>query len=1265
MKRSVLLSALVLAAAASGPSRADPSGLLFYVSGDHGLTADVAGGEAAPNFADKIKVVPGGPAGPYIQADGDQVLSWKAPGNVYAQRGTLAFLWRARDPLGRGQFPIFRVGYGDHSSWDMVWLRIDWNGHGFDAFVTDDNLARTRVSWTVPEIPKADRWIPIAFSWDQTKGIRLYVDGRLVARKDEPGVWDAALDQFGPNSRVISPHQVQSAYQYRRGGDIDEIRIYDRMLDDRAVAELAKGKAPEIAAAPARDLSDPATRAEWLMRWGWNRRGDPPPYLADAQTRIRKVEFTDARDLKERMTNANDGIAETTWPGVYNRSRLPGRHDYFELPDWNVYVQGGKSITFTLPDEPWNRIEFQGAAYGSLTFVPPGGAEQRLAERPKGQERTFHALPELRGGKLRFDNVVQETPIQEIAAYDVTAGGEPQGARKLSYTIRASARTDYPSLSDLRAYIAGRYAPDERATVAALPENAPMAPRSGPRAGALPIVHVLIPADFRDVAPKGAVGHYSYGWENMSEGLDGIAIDLPPLKVKPTHGGLFPLNIQIKDPIWPARNLMDVSVSVKPGEARTLWLDTRDRLLPNGKSLWLTIAGAGGDFGPEALDGTRIRLVFKPRAQALPEHIADRWAEVRDNLAWLVEEHTNTRRLSRFARLEADFTDLFRADPDHQLGRLYWAEINPEQGWPAFEQPKPPAGVPLWAFRQVEDLKLVRNYVNWWIDERQVAFGDFGGGISDDDDLTQQWPPLALMGVDPDKIQASLLKLVDAAYANGMITNGLGTIKTDELHSYEEGLNAQSEAMYLAWGDPKTVERLMGTARNYWRITATNAAGHTHIASSLFSGTDTVREGPWRWSKPYSYLILHPGLMLAEFNGDPRTKQLIIALAHSHLAHGERKPDGSWSFPADIAADTDEARGELGSKVQGGTMPLQLFWAAYRWTGDPAFLRPLQAQIGKDGLDVLADINENSLDVLGERAAWGPRLIAAAGAPKASNFDRYAAWEASGDKRWLEDLYAREIQTDSQRMYMVTEGHWWSDRVELFSDLLQRSRLGGMALRRNQIVPGHTVSWRFDAPGGATDVAILVEAATPKHFKVVAYNLSDRPVSAKMTGWDVAPGTWRMRSGVDRTGKDVIDGPGQSREVELETSRSVAIAFPPHETAVFTFDLAREGAPVWNRPDIGIDRGDVHVAENEVRLTVHSLGAKAAPAGVAAVTDAAGHVLAKAAIAPLKAPLDLQPKTTEVVLRLHGPVPAGAHVRVALDGGVREITEMNNDVVLP
>src|SRR5262249_1558917 len=158
--------------------------------------------------------------------------------------------------------------------------------------------------------------------------------------------------------------------------------------------------------------------------------------------------------------------------------------------------------------------------------------------------------------------------------------------------------------------INGRYLPDERQIAVALPEGAPLKSAVQPASASLPLVHILIPADFRVQGAAQALGaQYSYGWENLNAGLDGIAIDLPALNVKPTHGEYFPLNIRVMDPLRADRALMDIDVSVKPGEARTLWLDTRDRLLPAAKSLYLTIAGAGGDFSAKSLDGMKVRLV--------------------------------------------------------------------------------------------------------------------------------------------------------------------------------------------------------------------------------------------------------------------------------------------------------------------------------------------------------------------------------------------------------------------------------------------------------------------------------------------------------------------------------------------------------------------------------------------------------------------------------------------------------------------------------
>jgi hypothetical protein len=1230
------------------------AGLLFRASADHGLAADLARGDAQPNFASHVALVPDGRSGSAIRWQDDGILSWNAPGNIYSRRGTLAFFWRSRTPVGVAPFVIFRVGFADHTSWDMTFLRIDWNGHGFDAFVTDTNLARIRVSFKIDRLPAPDAWHHIAFAWDETVGVRLYVDGKQVAARDQKADLDTGLDQFGLAGRVISPHQVQSRYNFMRGSDLDEVRIYDHMLAPDGVAALASLAEPSAPVAP----PDAANRAAWLHRYGWDR--SAPPALDAPSTRIRKVEFADARDLKEEMRKGIDGIAETTWPGVYNRSRLPGRDDYFELPDWNVYVEGGKNYDLTVPaGERFNRIELRGAAYGALSYSADGSHYAPLATRPQGVVRTVDQFAPRTGGKLRFANVAQETPIQEIWAYDVSPGAEPAGTFKLSYIVHADAAPARPQLADLARFIDGRYPPEERTTVLAVPSSGGKAAAGAGDAAstrkrteqghAAPIVHILIPSGFGDALPAEPLARaWNYGWENAHDGLDGVAIDIPALDVTPNADRLIPLDIRIKDPIWPERDMIDVQVSVRPHEARTLWLDLRDRIL-TADPLYLSIASAAPDFGAKAIDGMAIRLVFKDRDAAKVEHVADRFNQVKDNWGFLVEEHTASKREALYRRLYADVSDLLRVDPDNVQGRLYWQDISYNaQSAPIMPEPQPVPGVPLWAFRQLEDLKLVRQFVDWWIDNRQVPYGDFGGGISDDVDLTQQWPGLALMGVEPDKINASLKALSEAVYTNGMRVNGLGYITTDELHAYEEGLNTDAERLYLNWGEPRSIERLMATVKALTGIVTVNPAGHMHFASNWYGGRIVYREGPWEWQKPYSFTVMHAPILIGLYNGNPTARGLVTGVVDGLLAHGRKGPDGLWTFPNEINWRTDAERVGDGG---GATTPLQSAWAAFRFTGDAKYLRPLEGRVATAGAGVAAEMNENGAAL----AAADPVLagLMAAKPPK-GEFGQYSSWNATGDLKPLEALHGAAIQDKLRHMYMYTEGHWWSDRVEQPNEILQRERLGGIALKRNQTYPGNIVSWRFDTPGAAEQVAILLPGATPDHFRVIAYNLSDQPQAATMTGWAITAGRWRMT--------DVATG--RSSEMPLERSASTRVSFAPHATTTLDFSLVSAGTPPEQRPDIGIGTDDVVLKGRSVRLTVHSLGSVDAPAGVATIEDAHGHVLATAPIPPIAAPRDLVPHFAAVTLRLPSAPASGLRAKIRFANGAAEVTMLNNEVPL-
>ncbi|HTV08075.1 MAG TPA: LamG domain-containing protein [Candidatus Aquilonibacter sp.] len=1293
---SLLCGCLCLAQQPGGGASRAPGepDLLFYLSGDHGFKADyAAGGNPDPNFLYDVKILPGGAKGSYLQCGNNQLLSYWAPGNIYAQRGTLAFFWRSRDPVDETEFPIFRVGYGDHSSWDMVWLRIDYNGHGFDAFVTDDNLGRTRISYTMPNFPKAGEWVHLALAWDENSGIRFYVNGKLVATKAATGPFDAALDQFGPHARLIAPTGVESSYNYDRGGDIDEVRIYDRMISDQRIAALAKGEVAPVTSPAATEQAEwqPSTQKEWWYRYGWNQPNHIPEPLPAEQTTIRKVEIHDAYDLKRWWWKGTDGIPETTWPGVFNRSTLVGRWDYFQLPDWDCYTVSGRSVTFYLPNEPWNHLEIRSGAWGKFDLLTPGNGNpaavadpdqhdtspmlaKLLFEKSRDSQRTtFDLLQPITGEKVRFTNAQPEWPIQEFEAYYVHPGAEPEGIAVLHYVMTAHRPADNPALASLAEFIRNRFPAEERTTMVAVPGVALGGGRTSIGHGRasdestaqatapLPIVHLLIPSDYR--ALETDIGHgTTYSWENMHAGLDGIAIDLPPLNIHPTHDEYVPMNIQIKDPIWPMRNMLDYSFSIKPGHPYTLWLDTRDRILPNGKSLYITLASASPEFGTQSIEGMRVRLIFKPYKDALPEHISDRLTQVRDNYANLVEESVNSRKLNIFNRFDADITDLLRVDPDNDLGRKYWNELNHEQLHPPYTLPTAPAGVPEWAFLQTQDLAQLKSLINWYVDNRQISDGEFGGGLCDDSDFLNWWPGLAMMGSTPDKLKNSLLRTLDEIYADGMFTNGLATGQYDELHSYEDGINVLGQAMQIDYGSPKQLERAMQTAKRLEWLTGYNSAGQRQIRSSYYSATKMATGGVWGWAKDRSYMVFHPALLLAEYNGTPETVKMITEVADGFLAH--RHPDtpgGPERMHFTVNFHTNQ---DLPSN---GMTPWFVLWGAYKFTGDQKYIVPF----ADNGADALRTINADAMDILHTRDTWGKQLLASHAADRrtdsgnSTETTEQLAWQLTGDTSYLDKVYASQLETAFDREFINRQGSLWIDRVYYNNGELQRGRLGGVALMRNYDFPGNVVSWRFNGADDDTKVAILVPVGTPDHIRILAYNLADKPIAAKMTGWEVDPGEWQITRSTQASDNAPLTGT-TTRTATFERSRSLDVTFAPRTTTVLELTLKTKGVPYWSRPDLGIDPEDVTIIGHRMQVKVHSLGAVAAPPARIVVRDAKGNVIATAHTPPLKPPTDLIPKTALVTLHLpSGADLTGGLVTIEMPGTLPETTLMNNTVRLP
>jgi len=268
-------------------------GLLFRASLESGGRAEFARGDAEPLIAEGVRW-----AGAAELSHGAR-LTYDARGNLYAEQGTVSFLWRPDEPVGRVSFPLFLVSYEQHSTWDFTFLRIGWTGSDLQARITDRNYVSRAARAAIK--PQVGQWVHVACSWSEADGLALYVNGSPAGRAAGPLALDARLDQFGLLTRAVTPHHTAGN---ENAGSIRDVRIYRAALDPVAVARLAAGEDPgQVRRHP----------VDWSARFGWSEQAAAP---AGETLTIRRVPILEARDLGKFWLKGADGKQETFWPMI-------------------------------------------------------------------------------------------------------------------------------------------------------------------------------------------------------------------------------------------------------------------------------------------------------------------------------------------------------------------------------------------------------------------------------------------------------------------------------------------------------------------------------------------------------------------------------------------------------------------------------------------------------------------------------------------------------------------------------------------------------------------------------------------------------------------------------------------------------------------------------------------------------------------------------------------------------------------------------------
>ena len=124
------------------------------------------------------------------------------------------------------------------------------------------------------------------------------------------------------------------------------------------------------------------------------------------------------------------------------------------------------------------------------------------------------------------------------------------------------------------------------------------------------------------------------------------------------------------------------------------------------------------------------------------------WAGV--ELQWLEElYYAEARDLLKIAH---------RAFPKNNLVKMYLGKPTP---WPDLH--KEDGDAPNWANAQRAILEKINHVANWWVDERQMGDGAFGGGFGDDVALWRWWTPVFL-GFEDARSRGAWRKLAKGAF---------------------------------------------------------------------------------------------------------------------------------------------------------------------------------------------------------------------------------------------------------------------------------------------------------------------------------------------------------------------------------------------------------------------------------------------------------------------------------------------------------------------
>jgi hypothetical protein len=984
---------------------------------------------------------------------------------------------------------------------------------------------------------------------------------------------------------------------------------------------------------------------------------------------VEKVMVSDSRAVRGFLGTPVDGsIVSWGYRGAITEYPDTGFEGYDAGTAVDYAFNGNDGLHLTFADSRgFDLVVLRGGAKTKMytdnrELVEPRDRTPAHVFRGSGgtQNVLFPSRVAARGVSL-FD--VHDGAVADVAFYRISRRRDAGAPPRRSFLTPSPLRLPEP---------VSRF--DAASIVQALPERYPDSSRPVYAISETAPGNVRIP--FRASVPA----HFVTTPTGSRSGLDAVAFDV----VVSDAPGVFTMTVVVQDPLNPRLDLAWVEFLCAGNGRYRVRLDVPDQVLFEDSRLWLTLM-FDRDLTLSGPDGSApvVAVEAIPVAQALPSAVAHRKFLLKSFFAILSE----TRRWGAYNR-ERHSRDEYYASLDERrrhgylLSELFMTldvchELAPEDDmirqyreWVFLNNldhlsevappPEPPPGVPAWAWYPRLGWLEVRRIAEWWLDNRLVPTGEFGGMLGDDTDLYQQFTDLPSfendgVGARLKDAAARLAELGDQRHLRG----GINLLETDALHAYEEGMNHLALMARWFYGDPIYYERCLESAASMAKLTVKTADGRRHIPHGDSIGYRHIEDPrPPTVDGGSTPLLWHPTLQAIEYNRNPGALELVREWGDTWLRYQE---PGRWATAIDVQSGR-VLEFDRGSPLSGRAQAHSFTWL-YRLTRDSKYIEPFlhvyrQGEAPSPSNGFLHDLyNLGALDelppaTLEQLASHNPTMdILLTRDPSRMIGELIGASEPP--RRTISTLYETQRWPD-----IYTKSELYTDRI--FVPIMQHpstAYLGGYSYR-NRYVPANAISWE----GLGLDYGALVTVNRPDHLEVLTYNLSEKPLSGTMRIWGLRHGRYRIETGFDRDGDNELDSPATSVERVLARADGVPVTITPNVVNVIRITQLQELDDITARADLALAAREIKLKDGVVSGVVHNIGSRTAEQTVVAVFDGEGKRRVQIELGALAAPNDMKPKRVAFSLRLPGNPDRRWTLKVDPDNAVPEIYEGNNAV---